>query len=455
MFERIGKAVNVLLGRYEPIIPANDKMRSYIKLWNDIYKGKPNWLSDNVKTMGLGASIASELARLTTLEMKSEINGEEELNKIYQEEVIDRLREHTEYAAALGGIVMKPYINNRDELKVEFISALNFIPLDNELLSGVFIDRRDNYIRLEKHILDTDGTYHIENKAYESFDGITGKEVPLTVIPEWEHLEEQVIIKNLNKPLFAYFKVPNANIVNPKSPLGVSVYAKAVHLLEEADKQYSRILWEYEGSELALHVDINMLNNDDELAKGKDRLYVKVDAGEDGFYKVFNPEIRDESLFNGLNKLLQRIEFNCGLAYGTLSDMQLVNKTATEIKVSKQRSFSTVKDMQKSLEKTLRNLVDILMIYNDLYGIIDINTDEPEMSFEFDDSIVVDSETEQTILLQEVAAGIISKEEYLKRRYGVTEEQAKKMMPSDSVEVDENADTGIFVGNIREDNTED
>src|SRR5699024_7376458 len=153
-------------------------------------------LSDTVKSMGLGASIASELARLTTLEMESEIVNEEELNKIYQKEVIDKLREHIEYAAALGGIVLKPYINGRDELKVEFISALDFIPLDEDLLSGMFIDRRqvDNrtLIRLETHTLEMNSLYTIENRAYESYDDTSGFELTIDLFQVWNRLKELV-----------------------------------------------------------------------------------------------------------------------------------------------------------------------------------------------------------------------------------------------------------------------
>lgn len=49
------------------------------------------------------------------------------------------------------------------------------------------------------------------------------------------------------------------------------------------------------------------------------------------------------------------------------------------------------------------------------------------MSFDFDDSLVVDSETEQKIRLQEVAAGILKPEAYLKWRYGVTDEELKEI----------------------------
>src|SRR5699024_1784287 len=131
--------------------------------------------------------------------------------------------------------------------------------------------------------------------------------------------------------------------------LGVSIYSRAENLIKEADRQYSSILWEYEATEAAIDVSLDMLVNAEELPKGKERLFRKLDTEDENFYKVFSPNIRDESLYNGLNQLLRKIEFNVGLAYGTLSDVEEVAKTATEIASSKQRSYATIVDIQKSL----------------------------------------------------------------------------------------------------------
>ena len=83
---------------------------------------------------------------------------------------------------------------------------------------------RDRYTRLEYHEL-TGMTYTIINKAFKSEeiyqyndDGTYAvrdrfrKEVPLSEVDEWAGLsEEPVIIGNIDKPLFAYIKVPKAN----------------------------------------------------------------------------------------------------------------------------------------------------------------------------------------------------------------------------------------------------
>ena len=49
-----------------------------------------------------------------------------------------------------------------------------------------------------------------------------------------------------------------------------------------------------------------------------------------------------------------------------------------------------------------------------------------EVSFNWDDSLIVDTEREQTLQMQEVNANLRSKLKYIMFRYGMTEEQAKE-----------------------------
>ena len=137
-----------------------------------------------------------------------------------------------------------------------------------------------------------------------------------------------------------------------------------------------------------------------------------------------------------MNKIKQEIEFQCQLAYGTISDPSTVEKTATEINTAKQRSYSTISKMQDSLENALNHLVYIMEVYCDLYELI--KTGKCELSAEWDDSIVVDTETEQRIRLQETNLGLGSKLDYLMWRYGLTEEQAQAKLDRIKEEKSEN-----------------
>lgn len=429
-------------------IDISDIMIQSIELWSKMYEGDSPWLDDDVvKSLGIPASVASEMARLVTIEMESEIIGEKGketdrskyLNERYQR-IVDSLRIQTEYATAKGGLIFKPYIDDNGDIAVEYVQADSFYPVEfnssGDLIAVIFpeilVKGDTTYTRLEYHHLLKNNRCYISNAAYVKDTNAQGIGVPTSLknVPEWEDLEPEANLENIPETLFSYFKMPLANNKDTKSHLGVSVYSKAKDLIKEGDKQYSKILWEYEAKETAIDVPIDLFLNR-ELPKGKERLFRQLDVddtGKDNFYKVFNPEIRDESLFNGLNKILERVEFNCGLAYGTLSDIQETSKTATEIRSSKQRSYSTIVDIQKALRISLEHLVRSMEYLTDLYDLAPKG--EIEISFDFDDSIVVDTKEEQAIMMNEVAAGLIKPEKYLMTRYGVSEEEAKEMLPN-------------------------
>jgi A118 family predicted phage portal protein len=211
--------------------------------------------------------------------------------------------------------------------------------------------------------------------------------------------------------------------------------------LKKADEQYSRTIWEYESKETAIHVERDLLkkdNNADDLYMpiGKERLYRKVNMsiGEGGKeIDVFSPDIRDTSMFNGLNELIRQIEFLCGLAYGTLSKEIETAKTATEIKTSKQRSYQMVKDIQKSLQIALEGLIYAMQVWGQItqLGVKAVNL-ESDVSYNFDDSIIVDKESEMQKLFLYVTSGIL-KPEYLLKKEGFSEDDIKNYMQEQTI----------------------
>lgn len=449
MISRIKGAVGKMFGK-ETAIKAlgvhtvvSNEMASALNLWCLMYRDDAPWLDKETKSLCLPSAIAAELAKLVTIEFRSEISGSaraEYLNEQYQQ-VLSHIRTYTEYACAKGGIFFKPYVNG-NRIGVNCVHADCFLPTSfdssGRITGGVFFDAKTidgkYYTRAEYHS-KAGRKYRIINKAFVSMSkDALGCETSLLEVPDWADIQPDITIDNIERPLFSYFKIPFANTIDSDSPLGVSVYSRATDLIKEADKQYSRLLWEFEGGELALDVDETALKKDNKgkyvLPKGKDRLIRKFnfDVGSKSTYSVFSPELRDASYIRGLNKILQRIEFNCGLAYGTFSDPQQTDKTAEEIRSSKQRSYATVSDIQKAQKAALTDLVYAMDVYCTLYDLAPAGT--YDISFNYDDSIVVDSMAEQTIRMQEVSSGILAPEQYLMWRYGVTEQAAREMMPN-------------------------
>ncbi len=429
-------------------IRLSERMQGAIDQWTLLYGGQAPWLSETVRSLGLPAVLAGELARMATLEMRSSLAGSARadfLDKDYQR-LVHSIRPHVENACAKGGLVFKPYVTD-GRIEVDCVGAEAFIPSDydsdGEVCGGAFISRVVRggkiYTRIEWHYF-TDGTYHVHNTVYVSDNKDTlGKEVSLQSVPEWESIEPHTEIKGLKRPLFSYFKMPFANKLDPDSPIGVSVFANAVSLIEDADRQYSRLLWEFEGGELAIDADADALRYDKKdpngrLPHGKERLFrrVNIQQGDSDLYEVFSPTLRDASLINGLNEILIRIEDACGFARGTVSKLTgTVEKTAEEIKASRQKTYALVCDTQRALQHALEGLAEAMDALCDLYGLCPAG--EVNTSFAFDDSVVCDRATEFSERQQLVSAGVMQPYEMRMWYLGEDEETAKAALARDAL----------------------
>lgn len=422
-------------------VAIGSKMVEALKLWTKMYENNADWLYENeVISLNLPAAIAAEISRAVTIEMQMEISGGARADYLQQQMdiLLKQIRQLVEYGAAKGGIVFKPYISG-DKVAVDFVQADQFIPVsfaaDGSIASCVFSDQQQigkwYYTRMEFHEM-LDGECRITNKAFKSSGREDlGIEVPLEEVDIWADLEPEATITGIDKPLFAYFKYPLANNIDPNSQLGVSCYSRATDLIKQADIQWSDFVWEFESARRALYVD--------DLAFGKDkdgkpilpnkRLYKALSGTggvEDMLFEEWTPTIREANILNGLDAILRRIEFQCGLAYGVLSNPQTIDKTATELKISQQRSYATVKDVQKSLQESLEHLVYAMDIWATLSGVG--GSGSYDLSFEWDDSIILDTGTQFSQDMQLVTAGIMSKVEFRMRNLGDDEEAAKKAL---------------------------
>ncbi|MBO4941678.1 MAG: phage portal protein [Clostridia bacterium] len=408
-------------------IAVSDEMSMALSVWREMY--------EEVDGLHLPASIAFEMARLVTVEMNSVISGSkraEFLNDTYKD-IIENIRIPVEYGCAKGGLVMKPYVS-KGKILVDFIQADKFLPTSfdesGNIRSAVFIQTitRDGgfYTRLEKHSFVGD-TYEISNKAFFSRtrDNL-GNPIFLADVPEWQDLAETISIGNVKNPLFGYFKPAIANCIDPSSPLGVSVFANAVNLIEDANRQYERLLWEFESGERALIANAMAFKRD---KNGKPslpdkRLYRTLDVDDMDFFREWSPKIRIDEIAKGLNRIFRQIEFNCGFAYGTISEINDTQKTAEEIRASKQRSYATVSDNQKALKKALLELVYAMDVWCTLYDLAPKG--ECSVSFDFDDSIEADRKTQFEEKQALVDAGIMAPWEFRMWYFGEDEDTAKK-----------------------------
>lgn len=410
-----------------------------IELWGAMYRGQAPWVDNQVDSLQIEQGICREFANVCLNEMESSISNEQ-LDKIYQA-AIRNLNENLQAGIGLGSFCIKPLGGDA----VEYVTADRFVPIafdaKDRLTSAVFIQVKrigeDNfYLRFEFHEWNRDQTLRIQNKAYHTSNPVSiGSPVELSVIEEWAALPEDVLYVGVERPDFGYYRNPIKNEIDG-SACGVSIYDSAINLIKKTDTQFGRLDWEFESGERAVHVDVTALQAVPTLdGKGKTkfvlpklnkRLYrglnLSKTAGEE-LYQEYSPEFRDQSIINGLNAYLRRIEFNVSLSYGDLSDVSEVDKTATEAKIAKKRKYNMVKAIQSNLKDCLEDLVYALAFYNGM------TRSGYEFLCTFKDSILVDEEEERQQDRNDVAMGVMRLEEYRAKWYGETLEEAAKNLP--------------------------
>ena len=403
------------------------------------------------------------------------------MNKTYQKKLIPQLPRQIEYGIALGGLVIKPYVIQSTEEKIkkdkngkalkdangmvltdkidkaeiefDFVYASGFYPMafngSGNITEAAFIqriyDKDMTFTRLEHHkFIEREHKVIVTNTAYQSTarggDDDLGQQISLKAVPEWADIQPVTEIEHVNGLLFAYFKMPEANNIDMHSPLGVSGFDKAKHLIKDADMQYSSLLWEYEGGEMAIDIDRDALreyyaidsNGKPYLKSGvphkQQRLYRAVELTAEGdTYNQFAPTLRDNSYIMGLNTILMRIEDVTGLSRGTISEVDTTEaRTATELRILKQRSYQSNKEIQDAIQDCLEHVIYVMNALCDLY---DITPDgEYETSFEWDDSILVDKEEELGRNITLLQQGIMSKKELRMWYKGETEKQAREAL---------------------------
>ena len=446
MFEKLLKWLRGLLNQMfddavgSPDIVISSKMEDALPLGGAIYECGGPWCSaeKNIHSLCLGPAIAQEFSRLATMESEIACTGSARADWLMQQArpFWDALPANVETACALGGCAFKPYVQG-DRIVVDVVQEDCFFPTtfdtSGHMTGAIFteqIKRRNAiYTRLEHHEFK-DGTEAITNKAFvSSTSAQLGREISLTEVPEWADISPDARIDNLTRPLFAYFRVPTANRVDRHSPLGASVYALAVDTIRDADVQYGSLLWEYRGGELAIDVDAAAIRQDPDGALRMEerdrRLYRHLLNGNPNMWNAFAPALRDASYLNGLDAILRRIEFQCGLAYGTISNPQSVEKTAEEVRASKQRSYATVRLIQQALQDAIEGLFYAMDVYATLYGLAPAGA--YELAFDWDDSIVNDPAARKQQFWQYVEAGRFPFELYLVEFEGYSEKEAAQI----------------------------
>ncbi|MBO5568039.1 MAG: phage capsid protein, partial [Clostridia bacterium] len=334
-------------------------MNSALKRWDDISTGNPPWLNseDDIKTVNMAKLISDTRAKLTVLDIDIGVSGSPRAD--FLQTILDdlkkRLRDRVEEADRVGGMIIKWNGETWD-----FVMNGSFGITDKndngEITGAIFASHTtqngEHFTRLEYHRFVGE-EYKVTNKAFQNTIGANGKfqlgrEVPMQTVNVWAHLQPEVGIAGLEHPLFGYYRVPGANIIDPGSPLGAAVFAGALTELEAIDIAISRKDAEIDDSKhitfVGQQVIQNAQNKNIELPRFVKGLGMGLSDAETTAIHEHTPTLLTEGRIKDINFDLSLAGVKCGFSEGVfVLDGQTGMITATQVEADDRDTIQTIK----------------------------------------------------------------------------------------------------------------
>lgn len=189
--------------------------------------------------------------------------------------------------------------------------------------------------------------------------------IALESVEEWKNIKDTNITNVIKMP-FAYIKCPTDNR-KEDSNYGVPITYGCDKQITEIKVTLEQILREYQLKEAFVGADSTMFKGDDALPSNG--LYKKINSGEDNFWEVFDPAIRDSSLFNKLMNQCAMLEKQVGTSRGILTDPLSTYQNTQETRRALYDTFSIVDDIRASWEQGIEDFLyacDVLANYYNL-----------------------------------------------------------------------------------------
>ena len=449
--------------------------------WQNIIKGRPYWMSKNVRTINFAKFLCYYTSKKTCLDLNVTISGSDRADYINQcigAMIQKSIRDKVEDACGMGGIILKPSGTYNPAGAIDYVMPGSFAVTEKnsngDILGVIFIDRQikgdDYYTRLEyQHFTSSIGedgentgrTYTIENKAFKSRGSDSlGRSVALTDVSEWKDIPESISISNVEKPLFGYFKMPYNNTIDYASPEGVAVFANCIEELRNLDVAWSRKDDETNDSKHITFIDEAALMKRDKNTGVQERVelpsFVKglkhgVDAASTIDEHV--PTMLTDQRVADINSILSMISTKAGFSQGQfVLDRKTGIATATEIESDDSETVETITDMRNALKSAIKDLVYALNKYCDVFfdmpsgyvNALDENVADEDV-FYFKD-LLASFEQDRTRAYQLMMNGVYSKRKYLKEYEGFNDKEIDEMFAERDEENASQKKDGLFEG---------
>ena len=367
---------------------------------------------ERIDEINFNSIFSNKLANYVINDSNVNITGEnarvELLDKTTQS-MWKKAKKITSMGFGYGGVILVPYVKSGkiyynivsqsrvtiDEVEGENIIGATIIADKRTVNRG--IGNSKTYYRLTN--------YRVRNGNIEITQKFTDENGHEVAVPDfWKNIELKKVITGVDRALFGYIKSP-INNRKTDDKYGVPITYGCDSTIAEIKETMKQLYREYKLKEAFVGADSTMFNGKDSLPLNG--LFKKVDAGDDTFFEVFDPAFRPFT--ERLQELFRRLEHQIGTSAGILSEVNTQNATATEIKRSMYDTFTIVDDMRSNIEKGIEDFLYSANVLANAYNLTPQG--DYEVSFDWDYSLLEDSQETFSQLITAQAKGIISEVE--------------------------------------------
>ncbi len=423
------------------LTPIPDSLMMPVALWKSWYEGKVNSfheyrqyngkrvLKRSRKSLCMAKKVCEDWADLILNEKVDILSDKSEVQSIIDRTFFENnfrvsANKLVELAFALGTAAFVEHKTPKgvviDYIKADMIYPISFA--NGRIDECAFASRMHIYGGMHTYInvhTKKDGKYVIKNVLINEK---TGKSAPLPygVVSEF--------YTNSDIPLFQIVTPNIANNICVDSPMGISVFANAIDVLEGIDLVFDSYQNEYRLGKKRIVVPLSMAKIEMEqqgdilpvFDDNDTEFYAFSGADPDDFsIKEINMDIRADAHETGLQRNIDLLTDICGFGSGKYNYTSGNLKTATQIVSEQSDMFRNLKKHELVMERTLRELIRAVLFLSGE------NPDE-EITINFDDSIIENSETLSNRALLEKQSNIIDAAEYLSRVYKLSRRAAEK-----------------------------
>lgn len=270
------------------------------------------------------------------------------------------------------------------------------------------------YTLLERRTLDERGVLTIRNRLFRSMSRENlGQEAELREHPQYRSLPK-VWKSQVGSIGLVRMKTPMVNCVDGSQD-AVAVFAPAAQLICAIDRNEAQLAGEFERGQSRVFLSRDLLDREGTLS---DNLFVGLDEDPQTVgMTVFAPQLREQSFLARKQEYLRNVESVVGLKRGMLSDVNMDERTATEIAASQADFSLTVMDFQAMWEAAVVKTMKLCSLLAGIYGLG--GAQKVEIRFDWGNGVLYDEEKLWQGYLQMVKEGLIAPEVALGWRFGM------------------------------------